>query len=87
MNSFGQLKVEKYAETFEKELRGLIRRREADPECTVGDIEQVLHHLYIRDGADNHGRGEMQDIIMAATIAAYEHSIAQWKADEINRQE
>jgi hypothetical protein len=32
------------------------------------------------DGADWAGRGEVQDIIMAATIAAYEHFIAEWKA-------
>jgi hypothetical protein len=33
------------------------------------------------DGADWLGRGEVQDITMAATIAAYEQVIAQWKAE------
>jgi hypothetical protein len=70
----------KYAEVFEEELRGLARRRESDPRCTVGDIEGLLQHLYIMDGADWYGRGDVQDITMAATIAAYEHFIAQWKA-------
>jgi hypothetical protein len=32
------------------------------------------------DGADWGGRGEVQDITLAATIAAYEQTIAQWKA-------
>jgi hypothetical protein len=72
----------KYQEVFDQEIRGLQRRRESDPSCTVTDLEGVLQHLYIMDGADWYGRGDVQDIIMAATIAAYEHYIAQWKTDE-----
>jgi hypothetical protein len=71
----------KYDEVFEDELRFLRRRRESDPFCKVQDIEGVLQHLYIMDGADWYGRGDVQDISMAATIAAYEHFIAQWKAE------
>jgi hypothetical protein len=72
----------KYREVFDQEIRGLRRRRESDPNCTVADIEGILQHLYIMDGADWYGRGDVQDTIMAATIAAYEHFIAQWKTDE-----
>jgi hypothetical protein len=72
----------KYQEIFDQEIRGLQRRREADPGCTAADLEGVLQHLYIMDGADWYGRGDVQDIIMAATIAAYEHFIAQWKAGQ-----
>ncbi|MFP3089141.1 hypothetical protein LQZ21_02300 [Treponema sp. TIM-1] len=72
----------KYEEVFEQEIRGLLRRRESDPTCTVADLEGVLQHLYHMDGADWTGRGEVQDITMAATIAAYEHIIAQWKAEK-----
>jgi hypothetical protein len=71
----------KYNEIFEQEIRGLERRRRAEASCTVDDLEGVLQHLYIMDGADWYGRGGVQDIIMAATIAAYEHFIAQWKAE------
>lgn len=71
----------KYREVFEEELRGLRRRRESDPRCTVEDIEGVLRHLYIMDGADWYGRGDVQDITMTATIAAYECFIARWKAE------
>jgi hypothetical protein len=70
----------KYEEIFEQEIRGLRRRRESDPDCTVQDLEGTLQHLYHMDGADWAGRGEVQDIIMAATIAAYEHFIAEWRA-------
>ena len=71
----------KYQETFEGELRGLERRRASDPHCTIADIEGTLKHLYIMDGADWIGRGDVQDITMAATIAAYEHFVACWKAE------
>ena len=71
----------KYVETFETELRGLERRRAADPNCTVADIEGILKHLYIMDGADQGGRGSVQDTAMAATIAAYEHFISNWKTE------
>jgi len=69
----------KYSEIFEQELRGLERRRNADPQCTAEDIEKVLENLYIMDGADWYGRGDLQDTILSATIAAYEHFIAEWK--------
>jgi len=81
MSSSVEWKDIKYNEIFEEELRGLQRRREADANCTVGDIEGVLQHLYIMEGQDWGGRGDVQNIIMAATIAAYEHFIAQWKAE------
>ncbi|MDR2758720.1 MAG: hypothetical protein LBB78_05015 [Spirochaetaceae bacterium] len=72
----------KYEEVFEQEIRGLLRRRELDPACTVAEVEGVLQHLYHMDGADWAGRGEVQDITMAATIAAYEHIVAQWKSEK-----
>jgi hypothetical protein len=81
MSSSVEWKDIKYDEIFEEELRGLQRRRESDPACGVNDIEGVLQHLYIMDGADWYGRGDVQDITMAATIAAYEHFIAQWRAE------
>jgi hypothetical protein len=71
----------KYNETFEEELRGLERRRAADSNCTIADIEGTLKNLYIMDGADWGGRGSVQDTAMAATIAAYERFLARWKAE------
>jgi hypothetical protein len=71
----------KYNETFEEELRGLERRRAANSNCTIADIEGTLKNLYIMDGSDWGGRGSVQDTAMAATIAAYEHFLACWKAE------
>jgi hypothetical protein len=73
----------KYEEILADELRGLKRRREADSGCTVDDLEGTLRHLYHMDGADWLGRGEVQDITLAATIAAYELFISDWKAEKL----
>ena len=71
----------KYHEIFEEETRGLIRRRQADASCTVEDIKGILKNLYILDGANQDGRGNVQDIIIAARIAAYERFIDQWTTE------
>ena len=81
MSSSVDWRAVKYEEVFEQESRGLQRRRDAEPQCTPEDFDGVLQNLYIMDGADWIGRGEVQDIVMAATIAAHEHFIAQWKAE------
>ncbi|MDR2110137.1 MAG: hypothetical protein LBP32_02395 [Spirochaetaceae bacterium] len=72
----------KYQEIFEQEAGFLLRRRETDPRCSIEELEGILGHLYRMDGADWGGRGDVQDITLAATIAAYEHIIAQWKAEK-----
>jgi len=66
----------KYKEVLEQETRGLIRRRETAG-CTIEDLQGTLNNLYIMDGADQGGRGSVQDITLAATIAAYEQFIAE----------
>jgi len=83
MNSSTEWQDKTYTETFESELRGLERRRAADSNCTIADLEGILKNLYIIDGSDWLGRGIVQDAIMAATIAAYEHFISSWKTEKI----
>ena len=61
MSSSDDWRDVKYNETFEAELRGLERRRASDPGCTVADIEGTLRHLRILEGADQGGRGGVQD--------------------------
>jgi len=72
----------KYQETFDEELRGLNRRLKIEPSCKIEEFEGILQNLYILDGADQGGRGCLQDIIIAAKIAAFEHFIAQLKANK-----
>ena len=80
MNESVNWQTVKYNEIFEEELRGLERRRNYQNDCTIEDLERVLEAFYIMDGADWYGRGDVQNITMAATIAAYEHFIVKWKA-------
>lgn len=70
----------KYDEVFHDTLRSLEMRRQNDASFSIADAEGVLKHLYIQDGNDWGGRGDLQDTILAATIAAYESFIAEWKA-------
>jgi hypothetical protein len=70
----------KYKKTFDDETRGLERRLKADPNCKIEDLQGILKSLYVMDGQDHDGRGTLQDIVMTATIAAYERFIANWKA-------
>jgi hypothetical protein len=70
----------KYEEVVEQEYLGLVRRRQVDPALTVADIEPTeapVHHG--RRGLGR--RGELQDTVMAATIAAYESFIFDWKKE------
>jgi len=81
MSSSVEWRDVKYGETFEAEMRGLERRRASDPGCTVEDIEGTLRHLRILEGADQGGRGGVQDTHMAATIAAFEVFISRWREE------
>jgi hypothetical protein len=70
----------KRLEVIRESLLGLENRRRADPGFSLKDAEGVLAHLYIRQGNDQEGRGELQDLILASTIDAYEEFIERWKA-------
>ncbi len=72
---------QKYAEVFEGSLRALAARRELEPGFGFGDAQGILDHLYISEGNDWIGRGELGDIVMSATVAAYEYFISEWKRE------
>ncbi|MDR3356589.1 MAG: hypothetical protein LBO04_05305 [Spirochaetaceae bacterium] len=64
-----------YQKTFDDEYRGLERRRAADKNCGADDLTAMLRRLYEMEGSDWLGRGEVQNVTIAATIAAYESFI------------
>jgi hypothetical protein len=71
----------KRTETFESCLKGLENRRRIDPGFAMSDARSALEHLYILEGNDWLGRGELGDIVTAATIAAYEHFVSEWQTE------
>ena len=79
MSSSAEWMKTSYQESFEKEILGLKRRLMSDPSCSVQDLEGTLKNLYILEGSDWLGRGELQSITISATIAAYEMIIEEIK--------
>lgn len=73
---------EKYTEVFEEEIRGLERRCEHDPSCSLEDMQGILDSLYNSQGCDLTGRGQLGDTVFAATIAAYEQFITHKKSQQ-----
>jgi len=69
-----------YRETYETELRGLQRRLVSDSSCTAEDLEGTLKNLYLMEGADWEGRGEVYSITLSAVIAAHEAVIGELRA-------
>jgi len=70
----------KYNEVYTDTLMGLERIFKDDPSYDISNAEGILKDLYIQDGNDWLGRGEVEDVFLEATIAAYETFIARWKA-------
>ena len=81
MNNNEEWLDEKYKEILELETNGLIRRSQLDPAFNIEEIKGILKNLYIKEGADWEGRGSLQDVILSATIAAYEDFIAKFKTE------
>jgi hypothetical protein len=69
----------RYDETYAETLRSLERRRAEDPAFTLEDARGVLKHLYVSDGNNWGGRGELQDTILRAVIDAHERFIETWE--------
>jgi len=68
-----------YEKHYSETLTGLEAKRNSDPSYKIENAKGVLKHLYIQEGNDQGGRGEVQDICLAAQIAAYESFIAGWE--------
>jgi hypothetical protein len=47
-----------------------------------GDLERLLQAAYTDQGNDWLGRGSLHDTVQSATIAAYEHVLAQLSAGD-----
>ncbi|WZL73115.1 hypothetical protein QBE52_19055 [Clostridiaceae bacterium 35-E11] len=73
------LQEEKYNETFRKVYNTLKYHKEKDEKYTIHQLEALLDSLYVNEGNDWIGRGEIKNAIQAATIAASETLLTEWK--------
>ncbi|MCT4565321.1 MAG: hypothetical protein N4A68_13540 [Maledivibacter sp.] len=72
-------KEEKYNNTFESIYGYLKRQKEDSNNYSVRDLEKFLESLYANEGNNWTGRGEHKEISLAATIAAAEVFLTEWK--------
>lgn len=79
-------KERKFDAVYRACLVGLERQRRKDPSLTPESVRGVLEHLYIQEGNDWTGRGEVQDIQIEASIAAYERFLSDWESESSTRE-
>ena len=72
-------KEQKYESVFTDTCRNVQLQQLTDPDFTIEDLEAQLRDAYILQGNGWTGKGELKDIVESATIAAYEHILAEWK--------
>jgi hypothetical protein len=70
-----------YDDTFNETMKSLQRRKAEDSGFSPDGARGILGHLYIQDGNDWVGRGELQDLHLQASIAAHEAFIAAWERE------
>lgn len=79
--SAGDWQDRKYREVFDAVCDRLARRREIDAGFTPEELEGILRTAYIHEGNAWPGRGAVEELVHAATIAACEHVLAEWKKE------
>jgi len=80
-------KNQKYDEVFESTCAYVATRRQTDPHFTIETLQGLLQTQYTYQGQGWDGMGEMGHIVTSATVAAYEHMLAEWRKELIGRQE
>ncbi|MBN1968377.1 MAG: hypothetical protein JXR48_16355 [Candidatus Delongbacteria bacterium] len=53
-------------------------RKENDPHFDKHELEELLETQYIFQGQGHNGRGELKELEISATIAAYEEALLEW---------
>ncbi len=79
-------KDRKFDEVYRSCLGSLHRQKETDGSFTLETARGVLEHLYVQEGNDWTGRGEVQDIQIEASIAAYERFLSDWASEPASRE-
>ncbi|MTI65787.1 MAG: hypothetical protein FH753_04215 [Firmicutes bacterium] len=72
---------EKYNDTFKKVYTDLKYQKESDDTYTIDKLKALLESLYINEGNDWLGRGDIKDTVNKATIAACQKLLAEWESE------
>ena len=70
---------ELYEEIYHSMLHYLEKRREGDPQFNVKVLEEILVDAYKKQGNAWAGKSPVEEIKEAATIAAFEHFLNEWR--------
>ena len=69
---------ETYNSTFHAVYGELLARKQNDPGFTKDQLQELLQSLYINEGNNWIGMGEIKEASLAATIAACERLLCEW---------
>ncbi len=72
----------KYEAVFEQTCAFLRHRRANDPEFTLETLVRLLETQYLHQGNEPAGKGTVQQITEAATVAAFECVLAEWQQEK-----
>ena len=72
-------KDRKFDEVFDEVSRDLEYRKANTPGFSFEDVEAALNDRYLSHGHGWDGGSPVQEIVLAAEIAAYEAKIAEWR--------
>ena len=70
---------ELYQEIYLSMLHYVEKRRKGDPDFSKDVLEEILADAYVKQGNSWAGKSPVEDIKEAATIAAFEHCLSEWK--------
>jgi len=71
----------RYDAVFNDVCNFVAYQRRTNPTFTLERLQELLDEACVREGNNWVGRGEVSHIVEAATIAAYEHALAEWKTE------
>ncbi|MBT3279602.1 MAG: hypothetical protein HN909_09220 [Phycisphaerales bacterium] len=70
-----------YDRVFDTTCASIESRRHDEASFRIHDLEKLLESQYVAEGLKWTGRNSPQEIRRTATIAAYEHVLAEWRAE------
>jgi len=81
VSDYSEFNNDLYEQTFEKTCHTVELRMKSDPEFTLEILKAMRDTEQLRLGNDWDGRGSLYHLTASATVAAYDHLIAEWEVN------